>query len=103
MTTRTLDFKVNGQMIEKVGDFSGLVKGSKGYLKARFSFSEEWSGCKVAASFWLYGKEYAVPVRGKVCEIPEEALTGNEFKVSVTGARAGYLISTNKIKVEQEG
>ena len=34
---RVLHFSVNEQNIKKSGDFSGIVKGSKGYLKAEGS------------------------------------------------------------------
>jgi hypothetical protein len=34
--------------------------------------------------------------------IPEEALKGNKFEVSVLGAKAGYRIDTSKVKVKQE-
>ena len=62
---RTLKFNVEGQSLKKDSacDFSGIVKGSKGYLQCSFSFSREWAGCKVAASFWSYDKEKgATPV-----------------------------------------
>ena len=48
---RTLVFKINRQKIEKDGDFSGLVKGTRGYLQASFSYTNEWNGCKKAAVF----------------------------------------------------
>lgn len=48
---RSLNFFAMGQNLQKdpTCDFSGLVKGSKGYLQAHFSFDAEWTGCgKVA-------------------------------------------------------
>lgn len=53
---RVLHFSVNEQNIKKSGDFSGIVKGSKGYLKAEFSFGSEWSRRKAAASFFTQEK-----------------------------------------------
>ena len=43
---RTLKFAVNAQRItsDPNCDFSGIVPGTAGYLKAHFSFSPEWSG-----------------------------------------------------------
>lgn len=32
--------------------FAGLVKGSEGYLKASFSFDEDWDGCAKIVKFW---------------------------------------------------
>lgn len=100
---RTLKFRITGQNIKPDGDFTGIVRGSKGFLKAKFDFSNEWQGCKKAASFWKYGREYAVPIIGSECDIPEEALTGICFGVSVTGVGNGFRITTNKCSVKQEG
>lgn len=101
---RTLKFIVTGQRIEKdpTCDFSGLVAGTQGYLKARFDFDKDWDGCIKAASFWRIGKEYAAPVINNECVIPPEALTWNVFKVSVTGKKQGYKITTNKVDITQE-
>ena len=102
---RTLKFIVSGQTIRKSPDcdFSGLVAGSKGYLKAKFQFSNEWHGCKKAASFWLDGKEHAVLLDDfESCLIPDEALANDKFEVSVTGVKNKYKITTNKTKVRQE-
>lgn len=102
---RTLKFMINGQQIKKNTDcdFSGLVAGSAGYLKAKFQFSSEWHGCKKAASFWIGEQEYPVLLDAfDSCVIPEEVLTGEQFKVSVTGVKKLYRIQTNKTKVRQE-
>jgi hypothetical protein len=97
-------FKVNGQQIEKDPncDFSGLVAGTEGYLKAKFTFSEEWKDCVLVASFWRGINEHAALIKNNECEIPPEALKTTAFSVSVTGKRGGYKITTNRIFVRQE-
>lgn len=99
---RILKFKVDSQTIQKDGDFSGLVRGSVGYLSAQFNFSSEWNGCKIAASFWANGKEYAVMLRHGMCEIPPEVLTQSRFYVQCTGMRQGFKIKSNKTLVRQD-
>lgn len=103
---RTLEFDVKRQRLTKNRDcdFSGLVAGTVGYLRAKFNFSPfEWLGCKKAASFWIDGTEYAVLLEDDdTCTIPHEALTGDRFYVSVLGAKTGYRIETSKVKVKQE-
>lgn len=101
---RSLMFKVNGQKIEKDPncDFSGIVAGTKGYLKAKFTFTEEWNDCILVARFWKGSEEHAARIVKDECDIPPEALTGKAFKVSVIGKRGGYLIKTNRILIEQE-
>ena len=50
---RTLRFTVDSQKIrhDPNCDFSGLVSGTAGYLKASFKFSKEWSGMVKVAEF----------------------------------------------------
>lgn len=103
---RTLKFRITGQKIEKDPsyDFSGLVAGTKGYLRAEFQFDQEWTGCRKAAVFMRLGKGYSVPIINGACEIPEEALTYKYWDLRVVGEKAsGYRITTGKVKVEQEG
>lgn len=104
---RVLRFIVNNQRIypDPKCDFSGLVKGTTGYLKALFIFSPEWNGCKTAASFWKMEREYPVILKNNQCEIPTEALTWDYFSVSVTGVKDNgkYIITTGKTKVSQRG
>ena len=103
---RTLQFIVERQNLKKdpACDFSGIVKGSKGYLQCSFSFSREWVGCKVAASFWSYDKEIdaAAVVRG-VCQIPDSVTGYRRIGISLTGVKDGYRITTDKVLIEQEG
>lgn len=102
---RTLEFTVESQRIRKKVDcdFSNLVAGSAGYLKAKFYFSDEWTNCKKAASFWLGDEEHPILLDANdECVIPAEALTGNMFRVSVMGVRGEYKITSKKTKVRQE-
>ncbi len=111
---RTLKFIVDGQNItqDPSCDFSGLVPGTKGYLRAEFSFvSSDWVGCIRAASFFnMMGKEYCAKMINYndgtfFCIIPNEALEKRRFKIQVMGAipATEYLIKTNKVTVCQDG
>ena len=105
---RTLRFNVNDLLINKDPncDFSGLVPGSKGYLRAEFNFSSEWDGCaKVAAFYTRFGKElsHAVLEDGKSCIVPEEALKRKIFKVRVFGTNGDIVLPTNEVEVNQNG
>ena len=101
---RTLKFIITAQSIQKAPDcdFSGIVAGTEGYLRAEFSFSEEWQGCRMAAVFSSLGKEYPQPIKDGRCAIPAEALTWDNFGVRVVGQRENYRITTNEIKIRQE-
>ena len=101
---RVLKFNVNAQQITKAPecDFSNLVAGTSGYLRAHFTFSPEWDNCVKVAQFWRGGKDHAVLIKNNECEIDPDALTGATFKVSVVGQRDDYRITTNKVIVRQE-
>lgn len=100
---RVLDFIVSGQTIKRdpLCDFTGIVAGSSGYLRARFHFSSDWAGCKRVAVFSCAGQEYPAALAGNVCDIPAEALTGRAVQVYVVGQRGEYRISTNKTAFPQ--
>ena len=97
---RILKFNIKSQLIAKDPDcdFSGLVAGTKNYLKAYFTFSSEWDNCIL----WRGSKEYAVVIENNCCCIPEEVLVGSTFSISITGQNNGYRITTNKVSVNQE-
>lgn len=101
---RTLEFVVDKQQINKNTscDFTNIVAGTKGYLKAAFSFSKEWDGCRKVAVFESKGNKYAVAIQNGECEIPSDALTDYYLWVYVVGEKDGYRITSNKVCIEQE-
>lgn len=104
---RILDFEVERQRVKRSQscDFSGLVAGSVGYLRARFNFvGSDWQNCRaIVARFWIDDKEYATTLdKENGCEIPSEVLKEEKFAVSVLGANTAYRIETNKVYVRQE-
>ena len=102
---RTLYYKVIGQRLRPVGDHTGLVAGTRGYLKACFAFESDWNSYKKVASFYnASGKEYAVPLNvDGTCDIPAEALTDSTFEVKVWGQLGITTISTNPVRERQSG
>lgn len=104
---RILEFEAQKQRLKRRPscDFSGLVAGSIGYLKAAFNFSDsEWSNCTdKVARFWIGNEEHAKRLdKDNCCDIPSEVLAGERFEVSVIGVAPGYKIETNKITIRQE-
>lgn len=104
---RTLKFIVDGQIIkpDPKCDFSGLVPGTTGYLKAEFTFSSEWDNTIKVAAFHKYGQECTPQILkdGRSCMIPDEALTGRQFTIGVLGKNKKIRLTTNKIDVVQKG
>lgn len=111
---RTLEFEVKEQRLRKQPgcDFSYIVAGSSGYLRAKFNFSSEWDGCQKAASFFAENSELEIGVlldRDDCCMIPHDVLEGGSFSLFVTGVRVSsnvtqpkYLIQSGKMTVRQE-
>lgn len=102
---RILRFCVDGQKLQRdpESDFTGIIRGSKGFLQCGFNLSREWAGCKIAASFYRFDQEIdAAPVIGENCMIPDSVTDYREFEVSLVGVRKGYRITTNRVKIEQE-
>lgn len=99
---RILNFKVSGQNLSKNGDFSGIVAGTKGYLRLSFDFDPEWSGCKKAVIFSRYDREQALPVINGGCPVPDEIAQHTRWKVRLIGEKEGYRITTNEVEVRQE-
>ena len=101
---RTLEFDVKGTDISKNPkcNFDGLIRNS-GNLMAKFNFSKEWSGYKVAVSFLKLGEEYPELIKIGLCIIPQKALTWTEFAVQVVGIKDGSIMKTNKLIIKQEG
>lgn len=108
---RILEFDVIKQRLRKNRDcdFSGLVAGSVGYLKAKFNFSPEWDGCKKAASFKLKDPNRVFELgeligEDNTCNIPSDILLSREFYVSVKGVNddGTYKIESSEIRIKQE-
>lgn len=102
---RTLQFSVDKQRLTKNGDFSKIVRGSKGYLKCYFIFEDDdWKNHKVAAIFENSNDEYPVAVKHDgTCEVPNEVTDSKYFKIRLVGLKNETRIITNKILVSQEG
>lgn len=102
---RTLEFKIDKQQLIKDPecDFRNIVAGSRNYLRAHFTFSDDWDSCRKAASFWRGEEEYAVLLdKSDDCMIPPEALVGATFAVTVLGKNDKLEIPTNRVIVRQE-
>lgn len=101
---RVLGFDVKGQKITKSPecDFSGLVRGTAGYLRARFTFDKEWDGCKKVAAFFDHkGREHACPIVNGECDIQPGVTRGEKFEVAVIGAKGEQRIRSGRLTIRQ--
>lgn len=104
---RTLKFAVNAQRItsDPNCDFSGIVPGTVGYLKAHFSFSPEWAGMVKVAEFrkYLCDEPVSVPIINGECAVPDTVTGSKVWYVKIIGKRGDVILPTCNCKIEQEG
>ena len=104
---RILKFDANGQKLKKESscDFSGIVPGTSGYLKASFFFSAEWTGMVKVAEFRKLTSDepVSVPIINNECMVPADVTGGDRWYVKVIGKRGDVLIPTGNYRVRQEG
>lgn len=100
---RILQYRVTGQNLSKVESHLGLVRGSKGYLKCRFTFDDDWHGLKKVAIFRTSdGKKY-MPIVGGFADVPDAVTVKEKFYVSVIGQSDDQTITTGEIMERQDG
>lgn len=104
---RTLKFIVDKQIIKEDPNcnFDNIVPGTAGYLKAEFSFSEEWDNTVKVVGFYRNGNECPPQELkdGKSCTIPAEALKGRKFGIEILGKNNDVRLTTNMIEIVQNG
>lgn len=73
------------------------AEGTRGYLKAEFSFSEEWDGMTKTAFFrGADGENHPKLLEDDTCTVPAEALTApGRVGVSVSGTLGETIITTD--------
>ena len=95
-----LTFNIKNQTISRTDKFRP-VSGSRNYLTAKFSFSEDWTDTEKTALFCLMpdGEVFRSSIDATgMCEVPEAALDGSwprTLTVSVVGIGDGKRITTN--------
>ena len=72
------------------------AEGTREYLKAEFSFSEEWDGMTKTAFFRGAGNTYSQLLKDDACTVPTEALAvPGRGGVSVSGTLGDTVITTD--------
>lgn len=72
------------------------AEGTREYLKAEFSFSEEWDGMTKTAFFRGAGNTYSQLLKDDACTVPTEALAAPGWVgVSVSGTLGETIITTD--------
>ena len=96
MKNQYIKFSIEHQVIQRTDSFF-VVGGSVNYLKARFSFCDDWSDEEQIAIFTGGGHSYAVTLTNGECVVPWEVLRLKKFYVS---CMAGERITSNAVSVK---
>lgn len=97
---RDLKFTVSGQKLKMVGDSSGVIAGTKGYLRCVFDFKDQdWPRCQKIA---VFGDDEPVLVAGNACWVPDAVTDGRTIKVQLIGRMGSTSIITNPVYIVQE-
>ena len=94
-------FDIKNQTISRTDNFHP-VSGSRNYLTAKFSFSEDWTDTEKTALFRVMPDgetlRSSIDATG-ICDVPEAVLDGSwprVLTVSVVGTGDGKRITTNR-------
>ena len=101
---RTLEFSVKSQKLRRASSssFSNIVRGSKNFLKAIFSFSDEWASMNKVVLFSTDKCKEYVALRNNECMIPDKITESLVFKVRVIGVNGDQKVSTTELTIRQE-
>lgn len=88
-----ISFEVKEQLIKRI-DEKVVVADSQNYLKARFTFTNDWVDVIKTAVFKQGENVYNVLLENDECLVPYEVILSNGFNVSVFG---GNLITANVV------
>lgn len=106
---RTLKFIINDLILNRDPscDFTRLIPGTEGYLKAEFDFNSTWDNCVKVVGFYSAdgSKEYTPQILrdGKSCIIPYEVLKHSKFRIKVLGKSKTMKLCTQDIIIVQDG
>lgn len=101
---KDLEFIVSGQTLTASCDLSGLIRGSKNYLRAVIKFDDsDWMRCTgVVAAFNNRGLWIYTPVNNGSCMIPDEVSDLRQLEFKLLGrTNTGGIITTNAIRIFQ--
>ena len=98
---RTISFTIAGQHITG-SPISDLVGNTRNYVKAIFTFSEEWADLLKVAVFTANSKQYFVIIENGECTVPGIAMSGEFFTVGIYGGADALRLTTDTVRVRVE-
>lgn len=103
---RYLTFRLSDEAVlakETPLEFKGLIAGSKGYLKVKVLAEENFSDYAAAIVYAVGDKDYPVPLKNWIADVPNAVAAAKHFTVRVVLQKGAQRIFTNGIEVYQSG
>lgn len=96
---RTIKFKVEQQLISRLGDHKNIYTGTENYLELEFEFDDNWKDCVKAIVFNPGPNESSDILKDNKCMVPNDLCQNRFIKFYIVGKRADYRIKTQQARI----
>ena len=99
---RNLYFRVDGQELKPLEQYTGIMRGSHRYLNLMFEFVREWANYKKVVSVKdVEGNEYNAVITRNGVLLPKNVTCTSRLYITVYGRKGESTVKTNTVTIEQ--
>ena len=100
MFTRTINYKVEQQVLSTTDDLKDIYEGSNHYLELLFEFDENWDDCAKVIVYVMDNGEWPILLTNNRCSVPCNVIQNRFIRFYLVGKRSdGYRITTNSTRI----
>lgn len=99
---RNLYFRVDGQELKPLEQYTGIMRGSHRYLNLMFEFGREWANYKKVVSVKdVEGNEHNAVITRNGVLLPKDVTGTSRLYITVYGRKGESTVKTNTVTIEQ--
>lgn len=99
---RNLYFRVDGQELKSLEQYTGIMRGSHRYLNLMFEFGREWANYKKVVSVKdVEGNEHNAVITRNGVLLPKDVTGTSRLYITVYGSDGKTTVKTNTVTIEQ--
>ena len=99
---RNLYFRVDGQELKTLEQYTGIMRGSHRYLNLMFEFGREWANYKKVVQIKdADGNEYNAVITRNGVLLPKDVTGTSRLYITVYVSDGKTTVKTNTVKIEQ--
>lgn len=99
---RNLYFRVDGQELKTLEQYTGIMRGSHRYLNLMFEFGREWANYKKVVSVKdVEGNEYNAVITRNGVLLPKDVTGTSRLYITVYVSDGKTTVQTNTVTIEQ--